>query len=163
MAMKAGIWIDHKQAILVLITDAGKEIKKIKSGVGMPTRSAGASRPRNKYTPHDFVGEDRLERKHLTRLADYYDEVIARLRGAEAILILGPGEAKGEFVKRINSKKLGGVIEVETTDKMSDRQVAAKVSEHFAMAPATNSASPATNAKKATKATQRPGTKGSSK
>jgi len=29
MATKAGVWIDHKQAIVVLVTDAGKEIKKI--------------------------------------------------------------------------------------------------------------------------------------
>ena len=139
MAMKAGVWIDHKQAILVLITEGGKEIKKIKSGVGMPTRSAGGSRPKNKFTPHDFVAEDRRERKAMSHLTDYYDEVIARLRGAEAILILGPGEAKGEFIKRINSKKLGGVVEVETADKMTDRQVAVKVSEHFATASATSS------------------------
>src|SRR5262245_9548175 len=98
MATKAGVWIDHRQAILVLITDTGKEIKKIKSGVGVPTGSVGGSRPPHKYTPHDFVAEDRLERKRLTHLTEFYDEVIARLRGAEAILILGPGEAKGEFV-----------------------------------------------------------------
>ena len=29
MVKKAGVWIDHKQAIVVLITDAGQEIKKI--------------------------------------------------------------------------------------------------------------------------------------
>jgi hypothetical protein len=158
MATKAGVWIDHRQAIVFLITDAGKEIKKIKSGVGMPTRSAGGLRPRNKYTPHDFVAEDRLERKVVSHLTEFYDGVIARLRGAEAILILGPGEAKGEFIKRLKSKKLGGVLQVETADKMTDRQVAAKVSEHFATASATKSASPKTNAKKATLATSRPTT-----
>jgi stalled ribosome rescue protein Dom34 len=163
MAMKAGVWIDHKQAIVVLITDGGKEIKKITSGVGMPTRSAGGSRPKNKFTPHDFVAEDRRERKAMGHLTEYYDEVIARLRGAEAILILGPGEAKGEFIKRINSKKLGGVVEVETTDKMTDRQVAAKVSEHFATASANRSVPPQDHAKRGIKATSRPPTKKSAK
>lgn len=155
MATKAGVWLDHRQAIVVLLTDAGREIKKIKSGVGVPTRSTGGSRPKNKYTPHDFVAEDRLGRKLMSHLTGFYDEVIARLRGAEAILILGPGEAKGEFIKRIQSKKLGGVIQVETADKMTDRQVAAKVSEHFATSSATKSASPKTNAKAAAKATSR--------
>ena len=71
------------------------------------------------------------------------DEVIASLLGATAVLILGPGEAKGEFAKHIKSKKLGGVtIELETVDKMTDRQVAAKVSEHFTPAPASKSAAP---------------------
>jgi hypothetical protein len=35
MGKKAGVWIDHKQAIVVLVTDKGKEIKKITSNVGM--------------------------------------------------------------------------------------------------------------------------------
>jgi hypothetical protein len=154
MAMKAGIWLDHKQAILVLITEEGRQVKKIKSGVGMPTRTAGGSRPTNKYTPHDFVAEDRLERKRLTHLTDFYDEVIARLRGAEALLILGPGEAKSEFLKRLKSKKVGSVVEMAAADKMSDRQVAAKVSEHFSTASATRS-----NPKTPAKGTPRPPTK----
>ena len=28
MAAKAGVWIDHKQAIVVLMTDAGQKTKK---------------------------------------------------------------------------------------------------------------------------------------
>jgi hypothetical protein len=48
------------------------------------------------------------------------------------LLVLGPGEAKGEFVKRLRSKKLSGTaVEVETVDKMTDRQIAAKVVQHF--------------------------------
>jgi hypothetical protein len=146
MAMKAGVWIDHKQAVVVLLTDSGQEVKKVKSGVGMPARSAVGLRPTNKFTAHDFRGKDGPERKLVGRAADFYDEVIARLRGAEAILILGPGPAKSEFIKRINSKKLGGVLEVATAEKMTDRELAAKVSEHFATASANTPASPKSNA-----------------
>jgi hypothetical protein len=47
-------------------------------------------------------------------------------------VIAGPGEAKGEFGKYIKAKKLRGLaVELETTDKMTQRQLAAKVSEHF--------------------------------
>ena len=133
MAVKAGVWIDHQQAVLVLITDAAKEIKKISSGIEAPVRS----RSHNSYTPNDFTAEDRLERKFDSRLEDFYDEVIASLQGSEAILILGPGEAKGELHKRLTSKKLRGrVVEVEAADKMTDRQLAAKVARHFAAIPA---------------------------
>ena len=62
MATKAGVWIDHKQAIVILITDAGQEIKKIKAGA---KQNASGSRSSNKYTPNDFVAEDRRERKLL--------------------------------------------------------------------------------------------------
>jgi len=44
------------------------------------------------------------------------------------ILIFGPGEAKGELAKRIENAGLSGRIAgIETVDKMTDRQIAAKV------------------------------------
>ena len=50
-----------------------------------------------------------------------------------SILIFGPGEAKGELKKRLEGDKLGGrIVSIETVDKMTDRQIAAKVRQHFA-------------------------------
>ena len=46
MSVKAGVWIDHKQAILVLVTDAGKEIKKIALGIERLVRSRSNRRAR---------------------------------------------------------------------------------------------------------------------
>jgi len=61
------------------------------------------------------------------------DAVIASIRNAEAILIFGPGEAKGELKERLKENNLGGVVVgIETADKMTDRQIAAKVRKHFA-------------------------------
>src|SRR3989304_2598296 len=149
MATNAGLWIDHKQAIVVLVTDAGKEIKKIAFDIGQPIRSTAGSRSKKPYKPNEFVAEDTLERKLGNDRKDYYDDVIASIRGAEAILILGPGEAKGEFLKRLQSKKLRGVIvELETADKMTDRQIAAKVGLHFAAPVANKSVPPKKFAKK---------------
>jgi hypothetical protein len=81
MAIKAGVWIDHRQAIVVLLTDADKEIKKFTSGIERPVRSAGSSRSKNSFTPNDFTAEDRLERKFDSHLKNFYDEVIACVRG----------------------------------------------------------------------------------
>lgn len=147
MATKAGVWIDHQKAIVVLMTDAGQEIKKIESGIGSSAQSAGV-RSKNKYTPKDFVPEVRQERKLIADRKQFFNEVITGLRGATAVLILGPGEAKGEFSKHITSKKLRGVtVELETTEKMTDRQLAAKVGEHFTNAAASKSVAPKNAAK----------------
>ena len=60
------------------------------------------------------------------------DVVIACLGDAESILIFGPGEAKGELKKRLEKNKLSGrIVVVETVDKMTDHQIAAKVRKHF--------------------------------
>ncbi len=154
MATKAGVWIDHKRAIVVLVTDVGKKIKNIAFDIGQLIRSAGGSRSKHSYASHDFVAEDRLERKVENDRKEYYDDVIAFIRGAEAILILGPGEAKGEFLKRLKSKRLRGVIvELQTADKMTDRQIAAKVGLHFAAPVANKSVSSKKTSKKRAQAT----------
>ena len=143
MATKAGVWIDHKQAIVVLVRDAEDEIKKIKSGVQKPGRSADGSMTKNWYTPNDFVAEDRLGRRIGNELNKFFDEVIASILGSKALLILGPGEAKGEFLKRLKSKKLGGIsVDVETADKMTDGQIAAKVRLHTASMSASKPGTP---------------------
>lgn len=148
MATKAGVWIDHKQAIVVLITDAGQEIKKIAYDVGQPVLRAGTARRKN------FVAENTLERKVEAERKNYFDEVIASVHGADSLLILGPGEAKGEFDKHIKAKKVRGVVvELETADKMTDHQVAAKVKQHFATSAGKKSVAPKQAAKKAVKAT----------
>jgi hypothetical protein len=144
MATKAGVWIDHKQAIVVLVTDTGKAVmKKIAFDIGQPLQSTGGSRSKHSYTSHDFIAENTLERKLGNDRKNYYDDVVASILGAEAILILGPGEAKGELLKRLQSKKLRGVmVKLETADKMTDRQIAAKVGLHFAAPIANKSVSP---------------------
>jgi hypothetical protein len=137
MSAKAGVWIDHRQAILVLVTDNGNESKKFSSGTDTERSTLNNSRP-----PTDFVPEDTLERKFQNNLKIFYDEVISGLNGSTTVLILGPGEAKGEFHKRLTSKKIHGlVVAVETADKMTEGQLVSKVTQYFAKHPASKAGS----------------------
>jgi len=72
------------------------------------------------------------DRQFGNHLNSYYDEVIAVIRGADTLQIFGPGEAKGELEKRLEHKGLKPpIVAVETVDKMTDRQISAKVREHY--------------------------------
>jgi len=83
-------------------------------------------------TNQKVQADDSHEREFTGHLNRYYDEVIEAIRDAESILLFGPGEAKGELKKRLERDKLGvHIIAVETVDKMTDRQIAAKVREYF--------------------------------
>ena len=76
--------------------------------------------------------DDSREREYSGHLANYYDEVISCLRPAKAILLFGPGEAKGELRKRIERNKLDvRITRCETSDKMTERQIAQKVRRHY--------------------------------
>ena len=72
----------------------------------------------------------------MLQLNTYYDEVLKSLQGVGALLILGPGEAKGEFQKRLKSQKFPAeTVELQTADKLTDRQVVARVRQRFIESP----------------------------
>ena len=133
MRAKVGLWIDHRKAIVVTVTDKGQEIVFVISTVEKQGRRSGDSPLKGPYEQQQVPADDRRQRTFTGHLNVYYDAVIACLDDAESILIFGPGEAKGELKKRLKGSDLGGRIAgVETVDKMTDRQIAAKVRRHFA-------------------------------
>ena len=132
MKTKAGLWIDHRKAKIVTVTDNGEEMGLIVSKVEKQPRRSGDSPLKGPYEPHQVPAQDSLQRTRTEHLNIYYDAVIASVRDAESILIFGPGEAKGELKERLEKNGLGGrIVGTETADKMTDRQIAAKVRRHF--------------------------------
>ncbi|MCX6093345.1 MAG: hypothetical protein NTY63_00775 [Candidatus Bipolaricaulota bacterium] len=133
MTTKVGLWIDHKKGIVVGITDKGEETAHVISAVEKQLRRSGDSPLQGSYEARRVPADNSRQRALTGHLNTYYDAVIAAIGDAEAIFIFGPGEAKGELKKRLEKSKLGGrIVSLETVDKMTDRQIAAKVREHFA-------------------------------
>jgi hypothetical protein len=128
MKKNAGLWIDHKKAVIVTITDKGEEIKEIESHVERQVHRDADSHSQSLRIPAD----DTRQRAFAGHLDIYYDEVISCIHDAQSVLLLGPGEAKGEIKKRMESKKFHGQIaDVQTADKMTEPQIAAKVRQFF--------------------------------
>ena len=129
---KAGLWIDHRKALIVAVTDKGEEIRHVISKVEKQPGRTNGNRLKGSYEALRVPADDRLERKYTEHLNVYYNAVIAAIRDAESILILGPGEAKVELKKRLTKSKASGrIVGIETIDKMTDRQIAAKVRRYF--------------------------------
>lgn len=128
MSTHVGLWIDHRKAVIVTLTAQGQDTQTIESGVERHVRYSVGAAAGDAYGSPPGSSEDTRERKFEGQLHGYYEDVVACLRGCETILIFGPGEAKGELKKRLDSDGLGArVLGVETADKMTDRQIAAKV------------------------------------
>ena len=126
MKKEIGLWIDHRKAVIVIIKDEEEEIKKVTSNMEKHIRFTSSS------TSEEGSSEDVRDRKFGNHLNSYYDEVIAYIRDADSIQIFGPGEAKGELEKRIEHEGLKAhILAIETADKMTDRQISAKVRNRF--------------------------------
>jgi hypothetical protein len=132
MKTRVGLWIDHKKAIIVAITDKGEEMGLIISKAEKQLRRSGDSPLKGSYESFQVPASDSRQRMLTGHLNIFYDAVISSIRDAETILIFGPGDAKNELKKRLKKNSLGGRIAgIETVDKMTDRQIAAKVRQHF--------------------------------
>jgi len=132
MKKAAGLWIDHRKAVIVVVTDQGEETRLIISKAEKQLRRSGDSPMKGPYESQQVPASDSRQKTFTGHLNIYYDAVIACVRDAESILIFGPGEAKGELKERLERNYFGGrIIGIETVDKMTDRQIAAKVRQHF--------------------------------
>lgn len=124
MKKAIGLWIDHREAVLVILTEGGEETRRMDSGLEKHVRFTGGA--------EQVTDEDIRDRRFTNHLNTYYAEVIASIRDADSILILGPGEAKGELAKRLESENLTErIVGIETVDKMTERQIGARVRRYF--------------------------------
>jgi hypothetical protein len=132
MKIEVGLWIDHRKAIIVAVTDKGEEIRLIISKVEKHLSRSGDSPLKGPHESQQVPADDSRQRRLTGHLNIYYDAVIASIRDAESILIFGPGEAKGALQKRLKKANLGErIVGMETVDKMTDHQIAAKVRQYF--------------------------------
>ena len=138
----AGIWLDHRKALVVsLITgrhsfdEEPESIERLESDVERKVKLSGGSRSRKTpYGPQDIAVDGKLEDRMRQQLKQYYQDIIKKIEVADRIYIFGPGEAKIELRKEIEKKKEFGSkkLYVETADKMTEKQITARVREFFA-------------------------------
>jgi hypothetical protein len=132
MSDKAGVWIDHRKAVIVALTPGNEQTSVILSKVEKHPERGGDSPMKGAYEARQVPADDSRQRALTGELNIYYDAVIAALHDHSSLLIFGPGEAKGELHKRLITKKSATqVLAVQTEDKMTNPQVAAKVRAYF--------------------------------
>ena len=132
MKKEVGLWIDHRKAVIVTIEDGNETIQEVQSDMEKDIRFSSVRQSNDSEQTDGSDVENMRDRQFENHLNDFYDELIALINKADSIYIFGPGEAKGEFEKRL--KKAGFedcIAGVETVDKMTDPQIAAKVRNQY--------------------------------
>jgi len=124
MNRMAGVWIDHKKAVIVSASEGHVTTQTLESEVAAHPHFGGQQ---------DGGGEKTYEERHRQSLERYYDEVIDHLGEPEALLIFGPGEAKRELKERLGRSGTPSqfVVEIESADQLTDPQIVAKVKAHY--------------------------------
>lgn len=110
---QVAVWIDHREAILVIFEDAHLlRDEEIFSEAGPHTQGGGWSQKRIQAHRHALLDH-------------FYEEVIHELAGADEIILYGPGQAKYGLHQHIARNKALSqrVIDLVTTSKVSENQL----------------------------------------
>ncbi len=132
MKREVGLWIDHRKTVFVTIENEVEVTREIRSNMEKHVRFSNGTRSKDSNTSRGSTAEDMRDRQFVNHLDGYYEGIISFIRDADSIWIFGPGEAKFQLENRLKREDLGGrIVGIETVDKMTDHQIAAKVRDHF--------------------------------
>jgi hypothetical protein len=133
MRKNTGLWIDHKEAILVSIEGDQALVQHIESGAERHHKPSGGWKSGGTSVAQSVSNEhiDEERRKH--QYHSFYQKVIELLGDSAHMALFGPGEAKIELAKEIEKsndmhKK---VRAVEACDRLTENQLIAKVKTFF--------------------------------
>ncbi|WP_319404523.1 hypothetical protein [uncultured Desulfosarcina sp.] len=140
MQKNMGIWIDHKKAVIVTLNETGdtKSIREIQSDLERHVRLSGGSRTkRTPWGPQQIASDSKMEARHRQQLSRFYQKIVEAVADAYKIFLMGPGEAKVELKKEMDKSKAisESLVFMGPCDKMTQRQVAARVRDFFAPVP----------------------------
>lgn len=130
---KIGIWVDHKEAIIVLVENAETSIEHVESNTESHFRPTGGWKSSGTNVAQSVSKEQTADERKKHQLHDFYQMIIKKADKGEKIFIFGPGEAKCELKKEIEKIKgqHGRIAAVETSDRLTENQIVAKVKLFF--------------------------------
>jgi hypothetical protein len=129
MKIESGVWIDHRQAIIVILGNEKPEIRHVIAQTEKHLSNPETLGPRDDTITHQ---RDVRDRKYDQELLLYYDSVIANFPTIGQVLIMGPGEAKIELQNRVNYRGHGNrIAEVATADNLTEPQLVAYLRHYY--------------------------------
>ena len=132
MKKETGLWIDHHQALIVTRLDEQEDIRQVESNIGELEQEATPSQIRESGASYQDAAADSREKSLEIEFDRYYDEVMSHLEDVTTLLIMGPGEAKGELKRHLTAHGMPEqIITLRSADKMTLAQIVAEVHEHF--------------------------------
>jgi len=128
-----GLWVDHEKAIIVSLIDGSHKVTHVESDIEGRFRLKGGSRSNTPYGIQSATSESKRDFRYSQHLNIYFQNIINLLKDAKHIFIFGPGDAKFELKKKIekNNMLLDKISDIETTDKLTEPQIVAKVKKYF--------------------------------
>ena len=132
MKKQIGIWLDFREAHIIILEGKESEVKTILSEIE-DFNIKGGARSKTPYGPMDVTSEKKYLERNKNQVDKYYSEIMEYVKDASEIFIMGPAEAKiGLRKKMVNTNSFSPSIKgFEAADSISENQKIARVHEFF--------------------------------
>ena len=132
--MNAGIWMDRRNAIIVLCDDSSEEILEVESDVEEFNLHGGYGGAR-KDLPQDAQSDKKLLARKQLQTQKYFRDIISRLPELQELYVFGPGDARKQFIKEVKSDYVFENTEVteEPAEQMTLNQLRSQVRDFFGL------------------------------
>ena len=134
MKKNTGLWIDHKEAILVSIEGEQTVVQRVASDAESHHKPSGGWKSGGTNVAQSVSNEHVDEERRRHQYHAFYHKVIELLGDSDNVALFGPGEAKIELAKEI--EKVSALqrkeVAVEACDRVTENQFVAKVKTFFA-------------------------------
>ncbi len=133
MKKQNGIWIDTERAYIVNLEDDEPQLTKMESGIETRERYPGEERNFGQFGETFIDYEKKKEHRLETNVHHYLEDVKARVKEADELIIFGPAQMKKHLEKLLKEDKnfKPQIKGVENADKMSEHQLVAWVKSYF--------------------------------
>ena len=133
MLKNVGIWIDHKEAVLVFLKKEQTTLERIPSNAESHFRQSGGWRSGTTPGVQSIYKEQKAQKRREHQHKKFYHRIIKKIQKAESVYIFGPGGAKQELTKEI--EKIKGfhpkISSVQSSKKLTENQLIAKVKSFY--------------------------------
>ncbi len=134
---KIGLWMDQSHALLLGYADEkGVLLEDLPSAIVSRSRIAGEGSDTTLLGPSPGPASNNDKKKnniHSIQLNAYFHQLEKKLMDKEELLLMGPGVTKTHFFHHLQGNKHFSKLKIEVVDadKMSEKQLLAKVKRKF--------------------------------
>lgn len=134
MKKQAGIWIDTKQAVIILLKKGSEDIKIVNSSIEGRARDAGGKKLFSRFGIQFSNVQKKKATRKIHEVQDYFKEVVNEIKDTDEVVLFGPAKIKTELEKYMLNQSLSApvITRVETTDNnMTHNQMVAWVKKFY--------------------------------
>lgn len=135
MKKEIGIWLNTDKAVLISLKDGQREqVVTLESEIKSRIRFPGESKPFSRLGNILAETSSRLTNRRKQQLHQYFNKIIHSLDDeTKELYLFGPSNAKIQLEKELRKNAVFShkPVIIEPADKMTERQMIARVKSHF--------------------------------